>query len=268
MNPIVLTTFITALVLISIESRSATSVLNVKVSNNQASTFSRFYFIPTLGLRGGAKHKKVRARSWKEHGEHHRRMRKASIKKNRGVLRPKHYSKDAIKALEKHEDELRLKELEEKLVNKQKNADELKNGIAHRLRKYYMSICEQKDRERREKYRTLDDYSDPVERELEELRQKRGETRFLTTPNWRKEHPTFWKEVDKLTRDDDDLENPEKARECTYSFLAIRSVSARGSHRNCCFLAQIFASRVRKRTVLARIVSMVSMHRRCFATMW
>jgi hypothetical protein len=165
-----------------------------------------------LRLRGGAKSKRVRARSWKEHGEHHKRMRKASIKKNRGVLRPKHYTAQAIKSLEKYEDELRLKEIEDKLAKKETHSEVLKNGIAHHLRKHYMRISEQQDAERKQKYKSLDDYSDPVERELEELRQKRGETRCLTGPDWRKEHPTYWKEVAKLTQDDDDLDNPDKVR--------------------------------------------------------
>jgi hypothetical protein len=163
-----------------------------------------------IRLKGGAKHKKTRARSWKEHGEHHRRIRQASIKKNRGVVRPKHYTKDAIKALEKQEDEQRLKEIEERLAKKEKLAEDFKMGVAHQLRKYYMQVCAQQDEEREKKYRTLDDYSDPVERELEELRLKRGESRFLTEPDWRKEHPTYWKEIDRLTRDEKDLDDPDK----------------------------------------------------------
>jgi len=43
----------------------------------------------------------------------------------------------------------------------------------------------------------LDDYSDSIERELEELRQKRGETQGLTVPAWNEAgHQTFWEGVE------------------------------------------------------------------------
>jgi hypothetical protein len=43
--------------------------------------------LPVLRLRGGAQSKKPPARSWKQHSEHHRRIRKASLRRNRHAER-------------------------------------------------------------------------------------------------------------------------------------------------------------------------------------
>ena len=86
-----------------------------------------------------------------------------------------------------------------------------------------MRANEEADRRHNEKYQTLEDYSDSVERQLEELRQKRGESRGLTVPEWRDGgHTNFWREVDKEVADEvDDLENPSKVCVCVFPFVPL-----------------------------------------------
>ena len=82
--------------------------------------------------------------------------------------------------------------LEMKLVTQQKEKEEMKTDFNHLLRKSYLKISEEKDIERKTKYPTLEDYSDPIEREIETLRQKRGDTRYLTDQDWREVQPRYW----------------------------------------------------------------------------
>lgn len=159
-------------------------------------------------LRGGAKTKRVKPRSWKDQGEHHRFKRKASIRNNRGQ-RKAMYTAESLKVLQKDMDRRRLKELEDKEIQVEVDAEEQATGVEHQMRLEYMKINEEEDARREAKYQTLEDYSDSVERELEELRQKRGDTIGLTVPDWREGHPSYWKEVDKRTREED-LEDSEK----------------------------------------------------------
>ena len=135
----------------------------------------------TLRLRGGGKHKAARPRSWKEQSTHHAELRKGSIRKNRGKnAQEATYTKEARDNLRRVSDARRLREMEENEERKKRLAEERGSDFNHQIRLEYMRANEEADRRRAEKYQTLDDYSDSVERELEALRQKRGETRGLT----------------------------------------------------------------------------------------
>ena len=170
--------------------------------------------VMTLRLRGGAKHKSARPRSWKEQSTHHAEMRKASIRKNRGKnAQAATYTKEARENIRKIQDARRLREMQENEERKKRLKEDRATDFNHKLRLEYMRANEEADRRRAEKYQTLDDYSDSVERELEELRQKRGETRGLTIPDWRGEgHHNFWREVDAeiATEDMQALSDPEQ----------------------------------------------------------
>eukprot|EP00960_Hanusia_phi_P057316 763527-Hanusia_phi.AAC.1 len=166
-----------------------------------------------IRLRGGAKTKPTKPRSWKEQSVHHRRIRKRSIYKNRGKNAQRAYlNPNALKVLKKADDMLRLKQLEKKDAERKQKKANLVDTVEHTLRMQYMKRAEEIDKKRAEKYQTLDDYSDSIERELEELRQKRDENRALVLPDWRGEHPTFWKEVEEMNEGETDLHNPEKVR--------------------------------------------------------
>ncbi|EKX54924.1 hypothetical protein GUITHDRAFT_131901 [Guillardia theta CCMP2712] len=162
-------------------------------------------------LRGGAKTKPTKPRSWKEQSVHHRRIRQRSIKKNRGKNSQKAYlNPAALRALQKADDKSRLKQLEKKDAERRQKKANLVDTVEHNVRVRSMKVKEEADRKREEKYQTLEDYSDSIERELEELRQKRDENRGLVLPDWREEHPTFWKEVDEMNEGETDLDDPEK----------------------------------------------------------
>ena len=162
-------------------------------------------------LRGGAKTKPTKPRSWKEQSVHHRRIRQRSIKKNRGKNSQKAYlNPTALRVLQKADDKSRLKQLEKKDAERRQKKANLVDTVEHNVRVRSMKVKEEADRKREEKYQTLDDYSDSIERELEELRQKRDENRGLVLPDWREEHPTFWKEVDEMNEGETDLDDPEK----------------------------------------------------------
>lgn len=166
----------------------------------------------TLRLRGGGKHKAARPRSWKEQSTHHAELRKGSIRKNRGKnAQEATYTKEARDNLRRVSDARRLREMEENEERKKRLAEERGSDFNHQIRLEYMRANEEADRRRAEKYQTLDDYSDSVERELEALRQKRGETRGLTVPDWREQHPLYWQDVDKEVVDElEDLSDPAK----------------------------------------------------------
>jgi hypothetical protein len=167
-----------------------------------------------LRLRGGGKSKSARARSWKEQSKHHAELRKKSIRKNRNK-NPQEatYTKEARENIRKVADARRLRELEENQEHKRRMAEERATDFNHLLRLDYMRANEEADRRRAEKYQTLDDYSDSIERELEELRQKRGESRCLTVPDWREGHPGYWKTVEKEAQNAD-IDDPEKVLSC------------------------------------------------------
>ena len=80
----------------------------------------------------------------------------------------------ANKALDRIDNEKRLAELEAKERRKAEEKEELENGVARELREEYLKLAMQQDEEREAKYKTLDDYSDSIERELEELREAVG----------------------------------------------------------------------------------------------
>ena len=166
---------------------------------------------PRMRLRGGGKTKSTRPRSWKEQSKFHAGLRKKSIHKNRGK-NPQEatYTKEARENIRKVTDERRLRELEENRERKRRMAEERGTDVNHLLRLEYMRMNEEADRRRAEKYQTLEDFSDSVERELEELRQKRGESRCLTIPDWRDGHPGYWKAVEKEVQGAGDIDDPEK----------------------------------------------------------
>jgi len=167
--------------------------------------------LPSMQLRGGGKSKPARPRSWKEQSTHHAELRKSSIRKNRNKnAQEATYTKEARDNIRKVADARRLREMGENEQRKARLKEERATDFNHQMRLEYMRANEEGDKRREEKYQTLEDYSDSVERELEELRQSRGETRGLTVPDWREEHPIYWKEVSKETRDDQELDDPKK----------------------------------------------------------
>eukprot|EP00802_Teleaulax_amphioxeia_P013596 Tamp_13648.p1 GENE.Tamp_13648~~Tamp_13648.p1 ORF type:complete len:468 (-),score=97.78 Tamp_13648:294-1664(-) len=165
-----------------------------------------------LRLRGGAKSIATKPRTWKQQSKHHAEKRRSSIRKKRGKnAQEATYTKEARANLRKVEDARRLRELSENEERKRRLKEERGTDFNHELRLEYLRATEEADRRRAEKYQTLEDYSDSVEREIEELRQKRGDKRGLTVPDWRGEHPSYWKEVDQEVADQlEDLSNPDK----------------------------------------------------------
>ena len=170
-----------------------------------------------LRLRGGAKSIATKPRTWKQQSKHHAEKRRSSIRKKRGKnAQEATYTKEARANLRKVEDARRLRELSENEERKRRLKEERGTDFNHELRLEYLRATEEADRRRAEKYQTLEDYSDSVEREIEELRQKRGDKRGLTVPDWRGEHPSYWKEVDQEVADQlEDLSNPDKV--CAYA---------------------------------------------------
>ena len=177
-----------------------------------------------LRLRGGAKSKPSRPRSWKEQSTHHAAVRKHSIRVRRGKNeQAATYTKEARDNLRRVHAARRLREIEETEKRMERLKEERASDFNHQLRLEYMRANEEADRRHNEKYQTLEDYSDSVERQLEELRQKRGESRGLTVPEWRDGgHTNFWREVDKEVADEvDDLENPSKVCVCVFPFVPL-----------------------------------------------
>ena len=169
-----------------------------------------------LRLRGGAKSISTKPRTWKQQSKHHAEMRKSSIRKKRGK-NPQEatWTKEARANIRSVADARRLREMAENEERKLRLKEERGTDFNHQLRLEYLRATEEADRRREERYQTLEDISDSVERELEELRQKRGDSRGLTVPDWRGEHPSYWKEVEEeVANERDDLSNPEKV--CMY----------------------------------------------------
>ena len=169
-----------------------------------------------LRLRGGAKSISTKPRTWKQQSKHHAEMRKSSIRKKRGK-NPQEatWTKEARANIRTVADARRLREMAENEERKLRLKEERGTDFNHQLRLEYLRANEEADRRREERYQTLEDISDSVEREIEELRQKRGESRGLTVPEWRGEHPSYWKEVEKeVANEREDLSNPEKV--CMY----------------------------------------------------
>jgi hypothetical protein len=173
--------------------------------------------VPTvLRLRGGAKSISTKPRTWKQQSKHHAEMRKSSIRKKRGK-NPQEatWTQEARANIRTVADARRLREMAENEERKLRLKEERGTDFNHQLRLEYLQANEEADRRREERYQTLEDISDSVEREIEQLRQKRGESRGLTVPDWRGEHPSYWKEVEQeVANEREDLSNPEKV--CMY----------------------------------------------------
>ncbi len=78
----------------------------------------------------------------------------------------------AIRNLNKLADEKRLLRIHQKEERLRAEQEDEEMGIEKQMRQEYLEVTEAEDAKREAKYQTLDDYSDSIERELEDLRAK------------------------------------------------------------------------------------------------
>jgi len=123
----------------------------------------------------------VKPRSWKRQAQHHRRIRRNSIYKNRGLHTAK-YTDAPLRSLKREHDRRWLKALEDAERAAADQLPEQVDDVEQQLRGEYMLVQADADARREARCQALGGFSESMERELESLRQRRGETLGLVRP--------------------------------------------------------------------------------------